>query len=153
MCRTVGGGTSLGARKLWERQKHKIRQCEAIGKLSSSADPRQDSSPPRACPRWPASARAGIKTAIRACAADADCYGSFPPPDGSFRPRSIINEIRRFELFTDGRSAQVALNKPDLIIEPVALDPALAGRLSKLVPRCRTTRVSWESARMRADCG
>src|SRR5260370_29155983 len=30
---------------------------------------------------------------------------------------SIINEIRRFELFTDGRSAQVALTKPHLIIE------------------------------------
>src|SRR6266704_2302540 len=30
---------------------------------------------------------------------------------------SIINEIRRFELFTDGRSAQIALKKPDLIIE------------------------------------
>jgi len=36
---------------------------------------------------------------------------------GAFASESIINEIRRFELFTDGRSAQVALNKPDLIIE------------------------------------
>jgi flavin-dependent dehydrogenase len=34
--------------------------------------------------------------------------------------------IRRFELFTDGRSAQVALNKPDLIIERSRLIPALA---------------------------
>ena len=40
--------------------------------------------------------------------------------------QSIINEIRRFELFTDGRSAQVALNKPDLIIERSRLIPALA---------------------------
>lgn len=39
---------------------------------------------------------------------------------------SIVNEIRRFELFTDGRSAQVALNKPDLIIERSRLIPALA---------------------------
>ena len=39
---------------------------------------------------------------------------------------SIINEIRRFELFTDGRSAQVALSKPDLIIERSRLIPALA---------------------------
>src|SRR6266851_5206707 len=39
---------------------------------------------------------------------------------------SIINEIRRFELFTDGRSAQVALRKPDLIIERSRLIPALA---------------------------
>jgi len=30
---------------------------------------------------------------------------------------SILNEIRRFELFTDGRSAQVTLKQPDLIIE------------------------------------
>src|SRR5215470_11291918 len=29
---------------------------------------------------------------------------------------SIVNEIRRFELFTDGRSASVALARPDLII-------------------------------------
>src|SRR5438876_11026630 len=39
---------------------------------------------------------------------------------------SIVNEIRRFELFTDGRSAQVALTKPDLIIERSQLIPALA---------------------------
>jgi flavin-dependent dehydrogenase len=40
---------------------------------------------------------------------------------------SIVNEIRRFELFTDGRSAQVALTRPDLIIERSRLIPALAG--------------------------
>src|ERR1700681_38532 len=39
---------------------------------------------------------------------------------------SIVNEIRRFELFTDGRSAQIALSKPDLIIERARLIPALA---------------------------
>ena len=39
---------------------------------------------------------------------------------------SIINEIRRFELYTDGRSAQIALSKPDLIIERSRLIPALA---------------------------
>lgn len=39
---------------------------------------------------------------------------------------SIVNEIRRFELFTDGRSAQVALANPDLIIERSRLIPALA---------------------------
>lgn len=38
---------------------------------------------------------------------------------------SILNEIRRFELFTDGRSAQIALSKPDLIIERARLIPAL----------------------------
>jgi flavin-dependent dehydrogenase len=40
--------------------------------------------------------------------------------------KSVVNEIRRFELFTDGRSAQVALAKPDLIIERSRLIPALA---------------------------
>ena len=45
---------------------------------------------------------------------------------GAAARKSIINEIRRFELFTDGRSAQVALTKPDLIIERSRLIPALA---------------------------
>jgi flavin-dependent dehydrogenase len=40
--------------------------------------------------------------------------------------RSIVNEIRRFELFTDGRSANVALKHPDLIIERRALIQGLA---------------------------
>jgi digeranylgeranylglycerophospholipid reductase len=44
---------------------------------------------------------------------------------GSAGP-SILNEIRRFELFTDGRSAQIALSKPDLIIERARLIPDLA---------------------------
>src|SRR5215470_15214880 len=39
---------------------------------------------------------------------------------------SVVNEIRRFELFTDGRSAQIALNKPDLIIERSRLIATLA---------------------------
>ena len=39
---------------------------------------------------------------------------------------SIVNEIRRFELFTDGRSAEVCLNEPDLIIERSRLIRALA---------------------------
>ncbi|MBV8514313.1 MAG: NAD(P)/FAD-dependent oxidoreductase [Acidobacteria bacterium] len=39
---------------------------------------------------------------------------------------SVLNEIRRFELFTDGRSAQIALSKSDLIIERSKLIPGLA---------------------------
>jgi len=39
---------------------------------------------------------------------------------------SILNEIRRFELFTDGRSAAVSLKQPDLIIERSRLIRALA---------------------------
>ncbi len=45
---------------------------------------------------------------------------------GAVASESIVNEIRRFELFTDGRSAQVALARPDLIIERSRLIPALA---------------------------
>ena len=45
---------------------------------------------------------------------------------GAAAQHSIVNEIRRFELFTDGRSAQVALTKPDLIIERSRLINALA---------------------------
>ena len=39
---------------------------------------------------------------------------------------SIVNEIRRFELFTDGRVATVDLKHPDLIIERRALIKSLA---------------------------
>lgn len=39
---------------------------------------------------------------------------------------SIRNEIRKFELFTDGRSATVRLKEPDLIIERARLIEALA---------------------------
>jgi len=39
---------------------------------------------------------------------------------------SVVNEIRRFELFTDGRSATVSLKHPDLIIERRALIRNLA---------------------------
>ncbi len=45
---------------------------------------------------------------------------------GTSAGASILNEIRRFELFTDGRSAQIALSKPDLIIERSKLIPGLA---------------------------
>lgn len=39
---------------------------------------------------------------------------------------SVINEIRRFELFTDGRSAVISLRCPDLIIERRTLIRGLA---------------------------
>jgi len=44
---------------------------------------------------------------------------------------SIVNEIRRFELFTDGRSAEIALHRPDLIIERARLIPSLANEAAK----------------------
>ena len=44
---------------------------------------------------------------------------------GAAARESIVNEIRRFELFTDGRSAEVTLSKPDLIIERSRLISAL----------------------------
>ncbi|HEV2489360.1 MAG TPA: NAD(P)/FAD-dependent oxidoreductase [Candidatus Acidoferrales bacterium] len=43
----------------------------------------------------------------------------------------VINEIRKFELFTDGRAATVSLNQPDLIIERSKLIRSLAERAQK----------------------
>jgi digeranylgeranylglycerophospholipid reductase len=39
---------------------------------------------------------------------------------------SVLNEIRRFEIFTDGRAATIELHQPDLIIERRALIQGLA---------------------------
>src|SRR5712671_4118851 len=36
---------------------------------------------------------------------------------GEVGESAVINEIHKFELFTDGRAAQVPLDRPDLIIE------------------------------------
>src|SRR6202046_3262930 len=45
---------------------------------------------------------------------------------GRAAERSVVNEIRRFELFTDGRAATVTLKHPDLIIERRTLIKCLA---------------------------
>ena len=45
---------------------------------------------------------------------------------GDAAESSIVNEIRRFELFTDGRAATVTLQQPDLVIERRALIRRLA---------------------------
>lgn len=83
---------------------------------------------------------------------------------GASAEKSIVNEIRRFELFTDGRSAQVALNKPDLIIERSRLIPALASeaahaganlkfdtRFLGLAPNSRGLRLEVESGGKREE--
>jgi digeranylgeranylglycerophospholipid reductase len=44
---------------------------------------------------------------------------------------SILNEIRRFELFTDGRAATIALNNPDLVVERRRLIQILASQAQK----------------------
>ena len=77
---------------------------------------------------------------------------------------SIVNEIRRFELFTDGHSAEVALNKPDLIIERARLIPSLAREAGKvgakisfdtrflgLAPNARGLRLEVESGGRREE--
>jgi len=77
---------------------------------------------------------------------------------GCLAQESIVNEIRRFELFTDGRSAQIALQKPDLIIERSRLIAALARdaqqagasfsfdtRFLKIEPNARVLRMEVES--------
>jgi len=50
---------------------------------------------------------------------------------GPLGESSVVNEIRRFELFTDGRSASVPLQRPDLIIERASLIRALAAHAEK----------------------
>jgi len=47
---------------------------------------------------------------------------------GRAAENSVLNEIRRFELFTDGRAATIALNHPDLIIERRTLIQGLAAQ-------------------------
>ena len=64
--------------------------------------------------RWEPSARTLIVT------------DHFRSQMGAAAQESIVNEINRFELFTDGRSAQIALKRPDLIIERARLTNALA---------------------------
>src|SRR5690349_1370316 len=78
---------------------------------------------------------------------------------GASARESIINEIRRFELFTDGRSAQVALNKPDLIIERSRLTPPLAreaqqaGAALSFAPRFLGIRPSGRGLRLEIESG
>jgi flavin-dependent dehydrogenase len=45
---------------------------------------------------------------------------------GKIGKSALVNEIRRFELFTDGRVAQIALHQPDLVIERTSLIRELA---------------------------
>ncbi len=45
---------------------------------------------------------------------------------GRAAQKSVVNEIRQFELFTDGRTASVTLKQPDLIIERRTLIQGLA---------------------------
>jgi len=45
---------------------------------------------------------------------------------GKVGERAVVNEIRQFELFTDGRAARVPLERPDLIIERARLIRGLA---------------------------
>lgn len=45
---------------------------------------------------------------------------------GTMGEQAVVNQIRKFELFTDGRSAQIPLNRPDLIIERSKLISGLA---------------------------
>jgi flavin-dependent dehydrogenase len=44
---------------------------------------------------------------------------------------SVVNEIHRFELFTDGRAATVTLDRPDLIVERARLIRALASQAQR----------------------
>lgn len=45
---------------------------------------------------------------------------------GPLCDQAVVNEIRRFELFTDGRRATVELERPDLVVERSVLNRVLA---------------------------
>lgn len=47
---------------------------------------------------------------------------------GAVGESCIVNEIKRFELFTDGRAATIELKRPDLIIERATLIRSLAAQ-------------------------
>jgi flavin-dependent dehydrogenase len=47
---------------------------------------------------------------------------------GPASQQAITNEIRRFELFTDGRVAEIALHRPDLVVERSKLIRGLASQ-------------------------
>jgi flavin-dependent dehydrogenase len=59
---------------------------------------------------------------------------------GSAAESSIVNEIRRFELFTDGRAATITLKNPDLIIERRALIQGLAAEAQRAGARIELGR-------------
>ncbi len=50
---------------------------------------------------------------------------------GQLADTSVVNQIRQFELFTDGRSACVSLHRPDLIIERATLIRELAAQAER----------------------
>lgn len=54
---------------------------------------------------------------------------------GPLEGASIVNEIRQFELFTDGRSATIPLRRPDLVVERATLIKCLAERAEALGAR------------------
>lgn len=103
-------------------------------------------------PRWEPAARTLIVT---------DHFRSQLGPSAR---ESIVNEIRRFELFTDGRSAQITLKNPDLVIERSRLIPALAReaqlagasfsfdtRFLGIAPNARGLRLEVETAGKREE--
>ena len=71
---------------------------------------------------------------------------------------SIVNEIRRLELFTDGRSATISLKRPDLIIERSRLIRALraeaeaAGARIEYNTRFLGLAPNGSGLRVEADC-
>jgi flavin-dependent dehydrogenase len=50
---------------------------------------------------------------------------------GRIGDSAVVNEIRRFELFTDGRVARVGLCQPDLVVERTTLIHSLAAAAQK----------------------
>lgn len=51
---------------------------------------------------------------------------------GRFAENCVVNQIRQFELFTDGRSASISLSQPDLVIERATLIRGLAEQACRI---------------------
>ena len=59
---------------------------------------------------------------------------------GGLGEDAVVNEIRRFELYTDGRAATVPLDRPDLVIERATLIRRLAEQAGRAGARLLTGR-------------
>lgn len=59
---------------------------------------------------------------------------------GDLGDDAVVNAIRRFELFTDGRAASITLRQPDLVIERATLIRRLAEQASAAGARLLTGR-------------
>ena len=99
--------------------------------------------------------RGGSARAVRPARSDsphADRDEPHAHPAGAGRRAAVVNEIRKFELFTDGRAAQVPLDRPDLIIERSRLIRGLAEERKVTARKFLSATASWICKATEMDC-